>query len=57
MFLIIIAAILSVLAVGFLVWFCARTPKNLTKWYGVPVVLFGVAAIIALWFFVIFPLL
>lgn len=57
MFLIIVAAILSVLTVGFLIWFYTRTPKNLTKWYGVPVVLFGIAVIIALWFFVVFPVL
>ena len=57
MLLIIVAAILSVLTVGFLIWFYTRTPKNLTKWYGVPVVLFGIAVIIALWFFAVFPVL
>ena len=54
---IIVAAILSLAAIGFLIWFWARTPDNLAKWYCVPVTLFGVAAIIAFWFFVVLPIL
>lgn len=54
---IIVAAVLSLAAIGFLIWFWARTPSNLTKWYCVPVTLFGVAAIFAFWFFVILPIL
>ena len=54
---IIVAAVLSVVAIGFLIWFWARTPDNLAKWYCVPVTLFGVAAIIAFWFLVVLPIL
>ena len=55
---IIVASVLSLLALAFLVWFWVRTPSNLTKWYCVPVTIFGVAAVVALWFFaVILPIL
>ena len=54
---IIVAALLSIAAIGFLIWFWARTPSNLTKWYCVPVTLFAVAAVIAFWFFVVCPIL
>ena len=54
---IIVAAVLSLAAIGFLIWFWARTPDNLTKWYCIPVTLFGVAAIVAFWFFVVLPIL
>ena len=54
---IIVAALLTLAAVGFLIWFWARTPSNLTKWYCIPVTLFGVAAVVAFWFFVVYPTL
>ena len=54
---IIVAAILSLVAIGFLIWFWARTPDNLAKWYCVSVTLFCVAAILAFWFFVVLPIL
>lgn len=55
---IIVASVLSLLAVGFIVWFWTRTPSNLTKRYCIPVTIFGVTAVIALWFFaVILPIL
>ena len=54
---IIVAAVLSLVVIGFLIWFWARTPSNLANWYCVPVTLFGVAVIIALWFFVVLPIL
>lgn len=54
---IIVAALLTLAAVGFLIWFWARTPSNLTKWYCIPVTLFGVAAVVAFWFFVVCPTL
>lgn len=31
---IIVAAVLSLATIGFLIWFWARTPSNLTKWFG-----------------------
>lgn len=54
---VIVATVLSLAAIGFLIWFWARTPSNLTKWYCVPVTFFGVAAILAFWFFVVLPIL
>ena len=54
---IIIAAVLSLATLGFLIWFWARTPSNLAKWYCVPVTLFGAAAILAFWFFAVLPIL
>lgn len=54
---IIVAALLTLAAVGFLIWFWARTPSNLTKWYCIPVTLFGIAAVVAFWFFVVCPTL
>ena len=54
---IIVAAVLSLVAIGFLIWFWARTPDTLAKWYCVPVTLFAVAAIIAFWFLVVLPIL
>ena len=41
---VIVAAVLSLATIGFLIWFWARTPSNLTKWYCVPVTLFGAAS-------------
>ena len=54
---IIVAAVLSLVVIGFLIWFWARTPSNLANWYCVPVTFFGVAVIIALWFFAVLPIL
>ena len=52
---IIAAVVLSIAVVGFLIWFWARTPDNLAKWYCVPVTLFGAAAVVAFWLFVACP--
>lgn len=53
---IIMAVVLSLAVAGFLIWFWARTPDNLAKWYCVPVTLFGVAAVFVFWFFVACPI-
>lgn len=46
---IILAALMTVAAVIFLVWFWGRTPRSLARWYCTPVTLFTVAIVAVAW--------
>lgn len=39
LFAIIISIIVCLLSIGFSIWYIVRTPNNLRKWYGIPVVI------------------
>lgn len=36
---IIIGVIICLLSIGFSIWYIIRTPNNLRKWYGIPVII------------------
>ena len=54
---IIVAAVLYLATIVCLSGVWARPPSHLPKWYCIPVTLFGAAAILAFWFFVVLPIL
>lgn len=52
MWYIVLGVVLTLICVGFSIWYIWRTPRNLKAWYNIPVIVLNALMMAGIWFLI-----